>query len=88
MIEHCVSWLKKDSEEKAFKAYITDALQGITNNTARIVNKDGMMIMPKRFTDVISNKEDNSTDVDAEQKSQEIKDHMKNILAKLGKEDG
>lgn len=88
MIDHCMLRLKQISEYEAYRTYITDALQGITNNTARIVNKDGMMIMSKRFADVISNKEDNSTDVYAEQKAQEIKDHMKNILEKLGKEDG
>ena len=88
LIDHCMLRLKQISEYEAYRTYITDALQGITNNTARLVNKDGMVIMSKRFADVIGNEADNSAYADAEQKAQEIKDHMKNILAKLGKEDG
>lgn len=88
VIDHCVLRLKQISEYEAYRTYITDALQGITNNTARLVNKDGMVIMSKRFADMISNKKNDPIDIDTEQKAQEIKLRISNLLDKLGKEDG
>lgn len=85
MIDHCVSRLKQISEEETYRIYVTDALKAITNNTAHLT-KNGLT-MTKRFSDFIS-KTPEEPDENDEIKAQEIKDHMKNILAKLGKEDG
>jgi hypothetical protein len=60
-------------------------LKAITNNTA-LLTKNGLA-MTKRFSDFISKTPEEPNEND-EIKAQEIKDHMKNILAKLGKEDG
>ena len=43
--------------------------------------------MSKRFSDFIVKASDEPSE-DDEAKAQEIKDHMKNVLAKLGKGDG
>lgn len=85
VIEHCISHLKQISKDEAYRIYITDALKAIADNTGKLV-KDGVG-MRKRFSDFISESADES-DKDAEKEAQKIKDHMKNVLAKLGKEDG
>lgn len=87
MIEHCVSWLKKDSEEKAFRVYITDALKAIADNTGRAV-KNGVG-MKSRFADMVaSTQQTESAEIDAEEKANEVKERMKKILGNLGKEEG
>ena len=87
VIEHCVSWLKKDSEEKAFRVYITDTLKAIADNTGRAV-KNGVGIK-SRFADMVaSTQQTESAEIDAEEKANEVKARMKKILANLGKEDG
>ena len=87
VIEHCVSWLKKDSEEKAYRAYITDALKAITDNTGRAV-KNGVG-MKSRFADMVaSTQQTESDEIDAEEKANEVKERMKKILGNLGKEEG
>ena len=87
MIEHCVSWLKKDSEEKAYRAYITDALKAITDNTGRAVNNG--VGMKSRFADMVaSTQQTESDEIDAEEKANEVKERMKKILGNLGKEEG
>lgn len=85
MIDHCVSRLKQISEDEAYRIYVTDALKAIAGNTAHFA-KDGTM-MSKRFSDFITKASDEPSE-DDEIKAQKIKDHMKDVLAKLGKEDG
>lgn len=72
------------SEDEAYRIYITDALKAIASNTAHFA-KDGVM-MSKRFSDFIKASDEPSEDDEA--KAQEIKDRMKSVLAKLGKEGG
>ena len=43
VIEHCISSLKLNNEEKAFKIYVTDALMAIANNTTHIVGAQGVV---------------------------------------------
>ena len=83
VIEHCVSQLKKISENEALRVYVTDALKAIADNTGQLARGKGV-IMTKRFSDFISH-EDNE-DLDEEIKAEEIKSHMKEVLGKLGKE--
>lgn len=46
MIDHCISTLKqkrqREAEEKAYRAYITDALMIIAENTTHYVGKSDM----------------------------------------------
>lgn len=46
MIEHCISTLKqkrqREAEEKAYRAYVTDALMIIAENTTHYVGKSDM----------------------------------------------
>ena len=47
MIEHCISSLKlnkeEKAEEKAFKVYISDALMAIAENTTHLVGMQGVV---------------------------------------------
>lgn len=51
VIDHCISAFQKEQEEKAFKIYLTDALQAIAENTQRFA---GGMKMNKRYYDIIN----------------------------------
>lgn len=42
VIEHCVSMLKEESQEKLFCAYVTDALMIIAENTTHFVGAKEM----------------------------------------------
>lgn len=42
VIEHCVSMLKEESQEKLFRAYVTDALMVISENTTHYVGASDM----------------------------------------------
>lgn len=50
-MDHCISSFQKEQEEKAYRIYITDALQAIAENTQRFA---GGMKMNKRFYDIIA----------------------------------
>lgn len=65
--------------------YITDALKAIADNTGRTV-KQGVG-MQKRFADLI-NDSPSDPDVDEEEKAKEVKERIKGILEKIGKEGG
>ncbi len=51
VIDHCISAFQKEQEEKAFRIYLTDALQAIAENTQRFA---GGMKMNKRYYDIIN----------------------------------
>ena len=58
MIDHCIAEFKKSQAEKVYKAYITDALKAIADNTAHhVLPGYGAVeygsIMQKRWLDVI-----------------------------------
>lgn len=83
VIEHCVSRLKKISEEEAYKVYITDALKALSENTGRLV-KEGVA-MTSRFIDLIAdNKSAEDPDVDDNEKAREIISNIRKKLKKLG----
>ena len=83
VIEHCVSRLKKISEEEAYKVYITDALKAVSENTGRLV-KEGVA-MKSRFIDLIAdNKSAEDPDIDDNEKAREIISNMRKKLKKLG----
>lgn len=43
MVEHCISSLKLNNEEKSYKAYVTDALMAIAENTTHLVGAGGVV---------------------------------------------
>ena len=43
VIEHCISALKSNNEEKAYKIYVTDALKAIAENTTHLVGTQGVV---------------------------------------------
>ena len=88
VIDHCLHQLKKLSEEKVFRIYLTDALKALTENTGRLV-KDGVK-MSTRFCDLIEEKEEQSPEEKAsdEIKAQEIISMMRERLSKLGGKEG
>ena len=81
VIDHCVLHLRKMSEDEACRVYVTDALKAIADNTGKLV-KEGVG-MSKRFVDFINADNDEPSE-DAEQKAEEIKSHIGDILDKLG----
>lgn len=84
VIDHCVARLKQIAEHEAYQVYVTDALKAIADNTGRLV-KEGFT-MSKRFADFISDSPEGEVEpADAEKKGQEIKDHMKELLERLGR---
>ena len=50
MIQHCIAHLKKRREEKAYQAYVTDALKVLTKNTA---NHAGSTYLTARYVGII-----------------------------------
>ncbi len=58
MIEHCISSLKLDNEEKAFKVYVSDALMAIAENTTHLVGMQGVVDYGKtiktRWIDILN----------------------------------
>lgn len=66
--------------------YITDTLKAIADNTGKAL-KQGGVGMQKRFVDLINDSPDDP-DVDEEEKAQEVKERIKGILEKIGKEGG
>lgn len=66
--------------------YITDALKAIADNTGKSI-KQGGVGMQKRFVDFINDSPDDP-DVDDEEKAKEVKERIKGILEKIGKEGG
>ena len=58
MIEHCVSLFLKEQEEKRYRAYVTDTLMLISENTARFVSEG--KYMNRRWADALK-PQDNRT---------------------------
>jgi len=51
IIQHCVALTSKQTKEKIFQIYVTDALQAIVDNTAR---QYGGKVMNLRYADLIT----------------------------------
>lgn len=75
-------YLNKTADEKAYRIYVTDALKAIADNTGKLV-KDGVGLS-KRFADLFVELHE-TEEVNNEQKAQEIKSHIGDVLDKLGK---
>lgn len=73
VIEHVVMALKQSSIDEAYRAYITDALRSIANNTAG----DARMVMKESFRNLIAPKTDEKAD---ERKAEEIINKIKQKL--------
>lgn len=86
IIDHCISQIKKESEQTALRVYITDALKAVVENTAKI---GGGVTMRRRYADIINNvPDDEETNEQAQKRAKGIIDNMKAKLNSLsGKED-
>lgn len=58
MIDHCVSTFFHKQEEKAFRIYVSDALQAITQNTTHFLTNKGIQdygsSLGKRWIDIVT----------------------------------
>ena len=72
MIDHCISRLNLEAEEKLYKIYITDSLRLITRNKFRYF--DLLAEMKRKPADVIAEKQD----------AEKIISKMKKTLGNLG----
>ena len=65
VIDHVMIEIKKYSEERSYKIYVSDALHAIVNNSAQVaVERRSYISLQKRWIDV----------VDSQKKSSEIKE--------------
>ena len=86
VIDHCISRLSLDSEEKFLKVYITDALKLISENTA-CLNKNGR-VMTKRFVDFMNETKSKKKKKEDKESAEEIISKIKTKLGKLGAKEG
>ena len=70
MIEHCISALKSNNEQKLFKAYVTDALMAIAENTAHLT-KEGKYFKTRWFELMTPSKAQEEQEID-DRSSEEI----------------
>ena len=50
MIDHCVSAVKRKNHELSFRAYVTDALEIIGENTTNHISMNGMVEAGRKLT--------------------------------------
>ena len=67
VIEHCAAALRERQSEKLYRAYVTDALMAIANNTANYVIPGSGVVeygakMEKRWLEIIQEKPEASTE--------------------------
>lgn len=55
MIEHCISALRKEAEERAYRYYLTDTLMAISESAAKF---GGGPYIKQRYADIIAPKEE------------------------------
>lgn len=67
--------IKQQEKDEAFRAYVTDALKAIAENTSRIA---GGTVMKSRYMDLIDPKPEET------RTGEEIVQHVSEKLAKLG----
>lgn len=57
MIEHCISSLKLNKEERQYRVYITDALMAIAENTSHVQGREGIIeygrVIKSRWIDLL-----------------------------------
>ena len=81
VIDHCVSFFHKKSEEKAYKVYVTDVLRLTLENTAK--QTQGSYI-EKRFADFLELQENISED-DGKSEEEMAEEVISDIRNKLGR---
>ena len=86
VIDHCVSRLNLEAEEKLYRMYITDALKAISENTSAFM-KNGKSISV-RYTDLLNRMKTKESDEDSEEKADEIISRIKKKLGSIGGSDG
>lgn len=79
MVEHCISTFSKEQKEKAYRAYVTDALKMIAEMYCTA--HSGSLELP-RYIDY--EKQPETNDKSSEEKAKEIKDRIFGKLAELG----
>lgn len=85
IIDHCVTKIKKESEQTALRVYITDALKAVVENTAKI---GGGVTMRRRYADIINNvPDDEETNEQAQKRAKGIIDNMKAKLNSLSRKE-
>lgn len=85
IIDHCISQIKKESEQTALRVYITDALKAVVENTAKI---GGGVTMRRRYADIINNvPDDEETKEDAQKRAKGIINNMKAKLNSLSRKE-
>lgn len=76
MIEHCVSSLKSNNEDKSFKIYLTDALMAIADNTTHLVGAGGVVdygrTIKTRWIDLIESPPEVPNEPEDDRPSEEI----------------
>lgn len=84
IIDHCITKIKKESEQTALRVYITDALKAVVENTAKI----GGVTMRRRYADIINNvPDDEETNEQAQKRAKGIIDNMKAKLNSLSRKE-
>ena len=59
MIDHCLEALRAEAELRFYRAYVTDALMVLTENTARF---NGGRRLTRRWADALGPRDDRSGD--------------------------
>lgn len=73
-MRYCLARYEENQQSKAYRVYVTDALQIVAENTERSA---GGKHLERRYIDVITpKKEDTRT-------GEEIREHMKKVLGRL-----
>lgn len=58
IIDHVLSEIKRQNEEKSYKIYVTDALRAIANNSAQAaVEQRSYISLTKRWADIFESQE-------------------------------
>ena len=77
VIEHYIAYFKIYQEDKIFKAYVTDALKALCENTSK---KYGGEVLSKRYIDIIEPpKKTESEDKDANEIILDFKEKLKRV---------
>lgn len=74
VIEHCISHFLELKQEESYRAYITEALRILTENTAKY---SGGSYLKKSYSEIFSKKEEKK-----EKTAKEIKSRIKGIFRK------
>lgn len=74
-MRYCLARYEEIQLDKAYRVYVTDALRVLTENTAKI---SGGGYIQRRYVELVEPRKEETRSGD------EIIEHMKNVLGKLG----